>query len=78
MQDRFPKTEERAELQPAIERQPDLPQRDRFIKNWRKAGEGDRYPSYEHVRDGFERDFAGFRDLSRAMSWAPFASTNAK
>jgi len=92
---RFPKTEERAELQPAIERQPDLPpsavgiqfealeapptprfwfaneggteliqlQRDRFIKNWRKVGEGDEYPRYEHVREGFERDFSDFRNF---------------
>lgn len=35
-------------------------QRDRFIKNWRKVGEGDRYPRYEHVREGFDRDFSGF------------------
>ena len=92
---RFPKTEERAELPAAVERQPDLSpsavgiqfealeapptprfwfaneegteliqlQRDRFIKNWRKAGEGDEYPRYEHVREGFERDFSGFRDF---------------
>lgn len=38
-------------------------QRDRFIKNWRKVGEGDKYPRYERVRDGFERDFAGFREF---------------
>jgi uncharacterized protein (TIGR04255 family) len=41
-------------------------QRDRFIKNWRKVGEGDRYPRYERVREGFDRDFAGFtRFVSR-------------
>jgi uncharacterized protein (TIGR04255 family) len=38
-------------------------QRDRFIKNWRKVGEGDEYPRYEHVREGFERDFSSFRDF---------------
>lgn len=93
--ERFPKTEERGELQPAVERQPELPlsgvgiqfealeapptprfwfvnengteliqlQRDRFIKNWRKVGEGDQYPRYEHVREGFERDFSSFREF---------------
>jgi uncharacterized protein (TIGR04255 family) len=93
--DRFPKTEERTELQPVIERLPELSpsavgiqfealeapptprfwftnsdgteliqlQRDRFIKNWRKVGQGDLYPRYEHVREGFERDFAGFREF---------------
>jgi uncharacterized protein (TIGR04255 family) len=92
---RFPKTEERVELPPAVERLPDPSpsgigiqfealdapptprfwfaneagteliqlQRDRFIKNWRKAGEGDQYPRYEHVREGFEQDFSGFRDF---------------
>jgi uncharacterized protein (TIGR04255 family) len=39
-------------------------QRDRFIKNWRKVGEGDLYPRYEHVKEGFERDFSGFRDFA--------------
>jgi uncharacterized protein (TIGR04255 family) len=35
-------------------------QRDRFIKNWRKTGEGDQYPHYERVREGFDHDFSGF------------------
>ena len=35
-------------------------QRDRFIKNWRKSGEGDKYPRYEAVKEGFERDFSKF------------------
>jgi uncharacterized protein (TIGR04255 family) len=93
---RFPKTEERIELQPAVERQTELSppgvgiqlealeapptprfwfanengteliqlQRDRFIKNWRKIGEGDKYPRYEHVREGFERDFSKFREFT--------------
>jgi len=96
IQERFPKTEERGELPPAVERQPELLapgvgiqfealeapptprfwfinedgteliqlQRDRFIKNWRKVGEGDKYPRYERVREGFERDFSGFRDFA--------------
>jgi uncharacterized protein (TIGR04255 family) len=94
--ERFPKTEERAELPPLIERFPDLTvsgvgiqfealeapptprfwfindggteliqlQRDRFIKNWRKVAEDDFYPRYEHVKEGFERDFSGFRDFA--------------
>src|SRR5450755_2075231 len=93
--ERFPKSEERAELSPAIEtfndsvapavgiqfealEAPPSPrfwfatdngteliqlQRDRFIKNWRKSGEGDEYPRYEPIRAGFESDFAGFRDF---------------
>jgi uncharacterized protein (TIGR04255 family) len=36
-------------------------QNDRFIKNWRKAGEGDKYPHYEPViKPAFKRDFAMF------------------
>jgi uncharacterized protein (TIGR04255 family) len=95
VRERFPKTEERGELPPTIERLPDLTpsgvgiqfealeapptprfwftndggteliqvQRDRFIKNWRKVGEGDPYPRYEHVKEGFGRDFSGFKDF---------------
>ncbi|MGB8478384.1 MAG: TIGR04255 family protein [Acidobacteriaceae bacterium] len=35
-------------------------QRDRFIKNWQKTGEGNQYPRYERVKEGFERDFSDF------------------
>jgi uncharacterized protein (TIGR04255 family) len=35
-------------------------QRDRFIKNWRKVGEHDKYPHYEQLKEGFDRDFAEF------------------
>jgi uncharacterized protein (TIGR04255 family) len=38
-------------------------QRDRFIKNWRKVGEGDLYPRYERVREGFDRDFSSFAEF---------------
>jgi uncharacterized protein (TIGR04255 family) len=101
--DKFPKTEERVELQPAIERQVESPipavgihveafeappvprfwfanedgteliqlQRDRFIKNWRKIGDGDRYPRFEYVREGFERDFAQFRDFASLHNLGP-------
>lgn len=41
-------------------------QRDRFVKNWRKSGEGAKYPRYEKVKEGFERDFSDFgRFVSR-------------
>lgn len=33
-------------------------QNDRFIKNWRKEGDGDRYPRYDKtIRPNFDRDF---------------------
>ena len=36
-------------------------QNDRFIKNWRKDGEGDQYPHYdETIRPNFDRDYAIF------------------
>lgn len=35
-------------------------QKDRFIKNWRKTGDGVLYPRYEKVRQGFDLDFAEF------------------
>ena len=36
-------------------------QRDRFIRNWRKTGEGDVYPRYEeHIRPRFCEDFNRF------------------
>lgn len=38
-------------------------QRDRFIKNWRKVGEGDLYPRYDHVRAGFDQDFNDFGEF---------------
>ena len=37
-------------------------QRDRFIKNWRKAGDKDQYPRYEPViKPAFKRDFQDFQ-----------------
>jgi hypothetical protein len=35
-------------------------QKDRFVKNWRKTGEGVLYPRYEQVRAGFDEDFYNF------------------
>ncbi len=35
-------------------------QSDRFLKNWRKTGEGNLYPRYERVREGFDHDFQEF------------------
>lgn len=39
-------------------------QADRFIRNWRKTGEGDAYPRYERVREWFDRDFLEFQDFA--------------
>ena len=36
-------------------------QADRFIKNWRKSGEGDSYPRYEKLRGWFEQEFEEFQ-----------------
>jgi uncharacterized protein (TIGR04255 family) len=36
-------------------------QQDRFIHNWRKAGEGDAYPRYEPIRDTFRSELARFQ-----------------
>jgi uncharacterized protein (TIGR04255 family) len=38
-------------------------QPDRFIRNWRKEGEGETYPRYEKNKASFERDFAAFREF---------------
>lgn len=36
-------------------------QNDRFIKNWRKEGEGEQYPRYDKIiRPNFDRDFDTF------------------
>ena len=35
-------------------------QQDRFIHNWRKVGEGNEYPRYEHVRETFSRRLQTF------------------
>ena len=39
-------------------------QSDRFIKNWRKTGEGDAYPRYESVKEWFEQDFKEFQEFA--------------
>lgn len=36
-------------------------QSDRFIKNWRKEGEGEQYPRYESVKASFVRDLEVFQ-----------------
>ena len=38
-------------------------QQDRFIRNWRKMGDGDTYPRYEYVREMFQRDVVVFLDF---------------
>jgi uncharacterized protein (TIGR04255 family) len=39
-------------------------QTDRFIKNWRKTGEGDAYPRYENVKEWFQQDFKEFQEFA--------------
>ena len=36
-------------------------QADRFIRNWRKEGQGEEYPRYERLKDAFQRDFDVFQ-----------------
>lgn len=38
-------------------------QRDRFIRNWRKVRDGDRYPRYESLRPSFIADWGHFVDF---------------
>lgn len=40
-------------------------QQDRFAHNWRKVGEGDEYPRYEHVRACFRNELVKFGDFVR-------------
>lgn len=44
-------------------------QKDRFIHNWRKVGEGDTYPRFEPIRDTFRSELEAFRTfLAREQS----------
>jgi uncharacterized protein (TIGR04255 family) len=38
-------------------------QQDRFVRNWRKADDGQEYPRYHYVRDMFRRDFESFQQF---------------
>jgi uncharacterized protein (TIGR04255 family) len=38
-------------------------QPDRFIRNWRKEGQGEQYPRYEAGKKLFERDFGVFQEF---------------
>ncbi len=94
----FPKTEDRAPLEPVFEQFPEVAknrlglqlqtfenppiprlwfstdrgneviqvQPDRFLKNWRKEGEGEQYPRYESCKAAFDRDFALFSEFLAA------------
>lgn len=35
-------------------------QQDRFVRNWRKVGGGEKYPRYERIRESFQSDLARF------------------
>jgi uncharacterized protein (TIGR04255 family) len=49
-------------------------QQDRFVRNWRKRGESDRYPRYEeHVRPRFAEDLATFVDFITENGLGTFA-----
>ena len=41
-------------------------QPDRFLKNWRKEGEGEEYPRYEACKAAFDRDFVVFAEFLAA------------
>jgi uncharacterized protein (TIGR04255 family) len=41
-------------------------QDDRFLFNWKKAAEDDRYPSYEQVIERFNRHLAGFLEFLKS------------
>ncbi len=41
-------------------------QQDRFIHNWRKVGDADTYPRYEHVRETFEAELKRFAEFVRS------------
>jgi uncharacterized protein (TIGR04255 family) len=43
-------------------------QQSRFVRNWRKSGDGDQYPRYEHVRSSFVSDFRLFSNHVAAAS----------
>lgn len=38
-------------------------QQDRFVHNWRKVGQGDEYPRYEHIRETFKTELDAFRQF---------------
>ena len=40
-------------------------QRDRFVHNWRKVGEGEDYPRFEHVQHRFKDELAIFESFVR-------------
>lgn len=42
-------------------------QHNRFIRNWRKVGQGDQYPRYEKLKARFEEDFSLFQRFVAAQ-----------
>lgn len=48
-------------------------QQDRFTHNWRKVGEGDTYPRYEHVRDKFISELEIFHSFLDREKLGPFS-----
>lgn len=48
-------------------------QQDRFIHNWRKVGQEDEYPRFEHIRDQFSSELSVFRDFLSKEELGQFA-----
>ena len=44
-------------------------QPDRFVHNWRKVGEGDEYPRYEHLRQTFQSELESFQAILAREDW---------
>ena len=43
-------------------------QQDRFVHNWRKVGEGEKYPRYEKIRGKFIKDLGKLRRFLKAQN----------
>ncbi len=48
-------------------------QEDRFIFNWKKAADDDRYPSYDEVIERFDRHLAGFIEFVTEQDLGPLS-----
>ncbi|MBM4093903.1 MAG: TIGR04255 family protein [Planctomycetes bacterium] len=44
-------------------------QRDRFVRNWRKKDESDKYPGYHRLREAFRQDFYALCQLVSERGW---------
>jgi uncharacterized protein (TIGR04255 family) len=46
-------------------------QRDRFVHNWRKIGEGDKYPRFERMIETFRASFQRLIDVIDSLGYGP-------